>query len=203
MMNGGFVMAASPESLVTAAISANAVQSAPVGLALTVSTAAIFAETTITTATIATATKAVSMTTLQKTLITATIAVLAGAGIYEARQITQLREQNQTLQQQQAPLADQIEQLQHERDEATNRMAKMLAENSRLKSNPNQMELLKLRGKVGQMRSLQNNVAALQKLANQSVSGWANGKVIWQRMSAGQAPQTRCKPIFGQRIRLT
>ena len=53
-------------------ISANAVQAAPVGLAVTISTAAALAGTTIATTATATATKAIAMTTLQKTLITAT-----------------------------------------------------------------------------------------------------------------------------------
>jgi len=128
-------------------ISANAVQSAPVGLAATISAAAL-AGTAFSTSTAITATKVIAMTTLQKTLITATVAVLAGAGIYEARQALQLREQNQTLQQEQAPLAEQIRQLQRERDDATNRLANLLAENEQLKSNPNQTELLRLRGQV-------------------------------------------------------
>ena len=130
-----------------ALISANAVQSAPVGLAIAISSAAL-AGTTVSTSTVVAATKTLAMTALQKTLVTATIAVLAGAGIYEAHHASQLREQNQTLQQQQAPLAEQIRQLQRERNDATNRLANLLAENDQLKSNPNQAELLSLRGKV-------------------------------------------------------
>ena len=54
------------------------------------------------------------MNNIQKTLFTATVAVLVGAGIFEARQAAQLREQNQTLQQQQA---EQLRQLQRERQQ--------------------------------------------------------------------------------------
>ena len=133
-------------------ISANAVQAAPVGLAVTISTAAALAGTTVATTATATAIKTIAMTTLQKTLIAVTLAVLAGAGVYEGRQAAQLREQNQSLQQQQAPSGEQVQQLQHELDAATNRLAGLLAENSRLKSSPNQNELLKLRGEVGQLR---------------------------------------------------
>ena len=93
------------------------------------------------------------MTTLQKTLIAATLAAAVGTGIYEARQASQLREQNQTLQQQQAPLAEQIQQLQHERDDATNRLAGLLTENAQLKSHSSEIELLKLRGEVGALRN--------------------------------------------------
>ncbi len=80
-------------------ISTNAVQAAPGGLALTISTAAAALAGTTITAT-ATATKAIAMTTLQKTLVTATVAVLAGTGIYEVRQASRLRSQAQALQQQ-------------------------------------------------------------------------------------------------------
>lgn len=130
------------------AISANAIQAAPVGLAATISAAAVLAGTTLATTTTATAIKTIAMTTLQKTLITAAIAAAVGTGIYEACQVSTLRSQVQTLQQQEAPLTGQIAQLQRERDDATNRLAGLLAEILRLKSNPNQSELLKLRGQV-------------------------------------------------------
>jgi len=134
-------------------ISANAVQSAPVGLAVTISTAAVLAGTAISTSTAIAATKVIAMTTLQKTIVTATVAVMAGAGIYEARQAGQLRNQVQTLQQQQAPLVEQLRQLQRGRDDATNRLAGLLGENAQLKSNSNENELLKLRGEIGTLRS--------------------------------------------------
>jgi hypothetical protein len=136
-----------------ATISANAVQAAPAGLALTISTAALLTGTAVSTSTVIAATKTIAMTTLQKTIIAATVTVLAGAGIYEARQAAQMRDQVQTLQQQQAPLVEQVQQLQSERDSATNRLVGLLAENSRLKSNPNQRELLKLRGEVTRLRN--------------------------------------------------
>jgi RNA polymerase sigma factor (sigma-70 family) len=134
-------------------ISANAVQAAPVGLAATTSVAAVLAGTAVQTSTVITATKVIAMTTLQKTAITAALAFVAGVGIYEAHQASTLREQNRILQQQQAPLADQLRQLQSECEDATNRLASLLAENEQLKSNPNQTELLRLRGEVGVLRS--------------------------------------------------
>jgi RNA polymerase sigma factor (sigma-70 family) len=133
-------------------ISANAVQSAPAGLAATLSAAAVLTGTAVHTSTIIAATKTIVMTTLQKTLIIAALTAAVGTGIFEAHQASQLREQNQTLQQAQAPLAEQIQELQREHDAVTNQLAGLLAENSRLKSNPNQNELLKLRGEVGQLR---------------------------------------------------
>ena len=138
-------------------ISANAVQAAPAGLAVSISAAALAGAAATTSTLITATTKTIAMTTLQKTLVTATVAVLAGAGIYEARQAAQLRDQVQTLQQQQAPLSKQVQQLQNERDKATNRLADLVAENSRLKSNPNQMELLKLRGEVTRLKQAEND----------------------------------------------
>jgi RNA polymerase sigma factor (sigma-70 family) len=113
-------------------ISANAVQAAPVGLTLTISTAAALTGTTLATTATVTASKAIAMTALQKSIVTATIAVLAGAGIYEARQASQLRDQVQTLQQQRAPLAEQIEQLSQALADATNRLAALRDDNERL-----------------------------------------------------------------------
>ncbi len=132
------------------AISANAVQAAPVGLALSISTAATLAGKTIAATATATATKAIAMTILQKTLITATIVAAVSTGIYEARQASSLRDQVQSLQQQQALLA---EQLQQKRDGATSRLAALLAENEQLKSKQNTTELLKLRGEVTLLRA--------------------------------------------------
>jgi RNA polymerase sigma factor (sigma-70 family) len=130
-------------------ISANAVQSAPVGLALAISTAAFIAgATSITTAT---ATQAITMTTLQKTIVAAALAVAVGAGIYEAKQAADARAQARTFQRQQAALADQVGQLQKERDEATNRLAAIGNEAVRAKADTG--ELLKLRGEVGRLRN--------------------------------------------------
>jgi RNA polymerase sigma factor (sigma-70 family) len=137
----------------TILISANAVQSAPAGLAATISAAAVLAGTAATTSTVITATKAITMTTIQKTVITAALAAAVGTGIFEAHQAAQLREQTQVLQQQQASLTEQIRQLQQEQDDATNQLTALLAENEQLKSNSNENELLKLRGEVGVLRA--------------------------------------------------
>ena len=134
-----------------AVLAANAVQAAPAGLAAAITTASLLAGTAIHATTALAATQTIAMTLLQKTLITATLAVVAGAGVYEARQAAQLRQQNQALQQQQAPLADQFQQMQRERDAATNRLAGLAAELAASQSN--QLELLKLRGALAQTRA--------------------------------------------------
>lgn len=85
-------------------LGAHAVQAAPTGLALSISTVAATTGTILATTSTVTTTKAIVMTTLQKTTIAATVAVLTGVGIYEARQASHLREKLQTLQRQQATL---------------------------------------------------------------------------------------------------
>jgi len=146
------------------ALSVNAIPLAPAGLAATLAAGALTGATLATTATV-TATKAIAMTTLQKTLITATLAVLAGVGIYEARQASQLREQVQTLHQWQATLVERVQQLQHERDETTNRLSALGEDNVRLHQNT--AELLRLRARITSL--LQSN-QDLTALANNSAT---------------------------------
>ena len=151
-------------------ISANAVQAAPIGLAATISNTAVLAGTTLAASTSATVTKTIAMTTLQKTIVTATVAVLAGAGIYEAREASTLRHRVQTFQQQQAPLTDQVRQLQRERDDASNRLAALGDEITNLKAEQKQAELLRLRGQVGTLR---NQLATTEAKMNSPSSGFA------------------------------
>src|SRR5881628_2451798 len=77
-------------AVLTAAISANAVQAAPVGLAVTISTATALAGTTIATTATATVTKAIAMATTPKALIAgiAAVALTAGVGTYVIQQVT-------------------------------------------------------------------------------------------------------------------
>ena len=156
-------------------ISANAVQAAPVGLTAAISAAAIVSGTAVSTSTAIAATKIIAMTTLQKTLMPAAFAVVAGAGIYEARQALQLREQNQALQQQQTPLAGQLQQLRRERDDATNRLAALTDELARVKKNPS--EVLKLRGEMGALRQ-EKAAADSQSAASKAVADPETRKTI-------------------------
>ena len=132
-------------------ISANAVQAAPVGLVVTISTAAALAGTTLTTTATATATKAIAMTTLQKTLIAATLAAAVGTGIYEAHQASTARAQTEAFRKQHAALTEQMDQLIRERDEAANRVAALRAENERSSRQP--AELLRLRAELTALRN--------------------------------------------------
>ena len=141
-------------------ISANAVQAAPAGFAIATSSAALVAAATIQSSAAIVTTKAIAMTTLQKVLVTTTVAFLAGAGVYEAHQSSQWRAEAQALRQQQASLTEQVHQLQQERDDATNRIA-ALAEKIAVTEN-DQAELLKLRGEIGLLRDRTNELGRLQ-----------------------------------------
>ena len=128
-------------------ISANAVQAAPIGLAATISAAAVIAGTAVHTSSIIAATKTIAMTTLQKTLITVTVAVLAGAGIYQAKQAHDARNAASKLQAEQTPLAMEIARLQAE----ANKLSELLADAKDQKQLTQAQfnELLKLRGQMG------------------------------------------------------
>ena len=119
-------------------IAANAVQAAPVGLAATISTAVLLAGTALSTTVTATA-----MTALQKTVVATVLTAAVGTGVYEGMQNFQLRDQVQALERRQAPLLEQVQQLQGERDEAVS---------GALKSNQGGTELLQLRGEVARLR---------------------------------------------------
>jgi RNA polymerase sigma factor (sigma-70 family) len=163
-------------------LSANAVQSAPIGLFAAIAAAVSLAGTAAQTSTVIAATKTIAMTTLQKTLFTAALAAAVGAGIFEAHQASKLREQNQALEQQQAPLADQIRQLQLAQNDATNRLALMAKELAQAKKNPT--EVLKLRGEVGQLR--QQSAIAGEKSAYSKLTATPEArKLIRDQQKAG------------------
>jgi len=135
---------------IAAAVAANSVQAAPAGLAATI-TAGALSGTTFTTAAVITATKSIAMTTLQKTVITTAIAVALGTGIYQARQSANARAEVQRLRQQSLPSTQQIQQLQHERDEIARQLASLREENEKLKTNAD--EILRLRSEVTRLRA--------------------------------------------------
>ena len=134
------------------ALSTNAVQSAPAGLVVTIS-AAVLAGTAVSTSTAIATTKTITMTALQKTIMGAAFVAALGTGAYEVREAASARAEVQTVQQQQALLAEQVSRLQRERDEATNQSAALLAENEQLKSSSDESELLKLRGEVARLEN--------------------------------------------------
>lgn len=140
-------------------LSANAVQAAPAGLALTISTAAVLTGTTLTTTATVTATKAITMTTLQKTIVTATIAALAGFGIYETQQAGLLRSQVESLQQQ-TPLLEHVQKLTRDYNDAIGLLASLRDDNERL--NHNNSDLLRLRAEVARLSGDTRELAQLK-----------------------------------------
>jgi RNA polymerase sigma factor (sigma-70 family) len=162
-------------------ISTNAVQAAPIGLSAIVSAAALSGATVAATAT-ATLTKAIAMTTLQKTLIAATL-VVAGVATPLAIQHqgqAKLREENQLLRRQ----ADDLARLSAENA----RLSRLLTEATNPQTLPKDQfsELLKLRGEVGGLRR-QTNELANALVSNQRSKPAPGGDRALQN-SGGQAP---------------
>ena len=151
-------------------ISANAVQSAPMSLAISISAATTLAGTAVATTT--TATKAIAMTAFQKIISTAALTVAVGAGVYEAEQAAKARAEVQTFAHQQTSLSDQIQQLQRERNDATNQLAALKDKID----NTNEAELLRLRGEVGTLRQRTNDLVRLLAANQQLRSDPAAGK---------------------------
>ena len=107
------------------------------------------------------------MTLLQKTIVSVTIVAAVGAGIFEARQVSKLRSEVQTLQQQQAPLADQLTQLRTENEHLSNQVAQ--AKDAQALSAEQSSELLKLRGKSSLAQTDSRELARLKStLAQQT-----------------------------------
>jgi hypothetical protein len=89
------------------------------------------------------------MNALQKALLAA-FAIVGGATIYEARQAAHLRQKLHALELRQAPLAEKLQQLEGERDAATNRLVALAQETAAAREVP--AELLKLRRQVAALR---------------------------------------------------
>jgi RNA polymerase sigma factor (sigma-70 family) len=153
---------------IAGAVTANAVSAAPVALATTITTAALAGATT-TAATILTTAKIITMTTLQKITVTAALAAAIGAGVYEAKQAHDVQNELQKLQAQQAPMTEQIHQLQAERDKATN--ANALLKDELAKNERNKMELMKLRGQAGQVQTAVQQLAKAQAALKNQKTG--------------------------------
>jgi RNA polymerase sigma factor (sigma-70 family) len=154
-----------------AVISANAVQTAPIGLSAAITTTAL-AGTTIAASTAVTLTKALAMTTLQKAILTTAIVAAVGTGIYQAHQASSLRAEVHSFQQQQGQLSQQIQALERERDEATNRLELLASENSKLK--PDSTELLRLRAEVARLRARQTTAQMISEPPSAKTGTTAN-----------------------------
>jgi hypothetical protein len=80
------------------------------------------------------------------------VALIVCLAFYTSHQVSKSREQVEESRRQQALLTEQLSQLQHDRDEATNALAAAREEVASLNFQQNTVELLKLRGEVGQLR---------------------------------------------------
>lgn len=170
-------------------ISANAVQSAPAGLAIAVSTSALVGA-TIVTATTTTAAKTIAMTTLQKTLIVSSLAATIGIATYKAHQASSLQTQVETLEQKQTALVSQMAVLQQQHDEATNRLVALSEENTRLTSNQNSTELLRLRGEVARLRSERQSVPRNKVMLDSNdpaMQAFMSARAIAEKITEAQA----------------
>lgn len=141
-------------------ISTNAVQTAPSGLALTISTAATLMAATLATTATVTTTKVIAMTTFSKVIIGATLTVAIGTGLYQAQRNTALHTEIAALKQQHA---SQLEQLKRDQKEAAAKLTTLEEER-----NQTRMELSKLRGESTRARA--TGQSAPQSRANQTAA---------------------------------
>ena len=145
-------------------ISANVILFAPVGLLSKIAAGAlavpIAASTSLTTA------KIIAMTTLQKITVGALLVGAAATIAYQYRETSSLRQENETYAQRQArenALTAQIQQLEQQRDQASNALASVKEENAALRNHPT--EVLKLRGEVGALREEKAQLSATSPLS--------------------------------------
>ncbi|HXF11286.1 MAG TPA: hypothetical protein VN625_10925 [Desulfuromonadaceae bacterium] len=89
--------------------------------------------------------------TLVRTAVAGALLAAITAAVYEKWLNAELTSRIQSLEQQQAALAEQNRQWQRDRDDAAGQSTELLAENSRLKSAPDRTELLQLRARVAQL----------------------------------------------------
>jgi len=111
-----------------------------------------------------------------KITLIALVGATIGLAIYEIQQADNVRAELQNLQAQQSPFIEQISNLRASLADMTNQLAVLLAENARLKTDPNRTELLKLRSEVTRLRPLQEDVATLQLMVKQSSGGLVEWK---------------------------
>jgi len=142
------------------ALCANAVQTTPAGLAVTISNSVMRTAIALHTSTATSATKIIAMTTLQKALLGATLTAAIGTGIYEARRSADFREQARALRLQHESLAQQNRLLTEDRDQASNRLAAVQADRSQVQASL--LELARLRAEVAKLRADSQELAQLK-----------------------------------------
>lgn len=139
----------------SAAISAQVTQAAPVGLAAAISKVA-FSSAILHVSTTVAATKAVAMTVLQKGLLAAALLVFAGVGAFQTNTAIHLQQELSATQRGKSALSEQLARLRTESESLSNQLAQASAvpgfRTDRLR------ELLRLRGEVGLLRRRQREM---------------------------------------------
>ena len=130
------------------AISANAIQAAPAGLALAISTAALAGVASVPIA--IAATKSIAMTTMQKTLIGTTLAAVVGTGLYGVHRNNQLHDQVASLQRTQTLISSQMAEVTSQNQDLSSELEQARRRENALKDKAREKEqtseLLRLRG---------------------------------------------------------
>jgi len=151
----------------TVALTTSAVQSAPAGLALTIS--ALASTTTLTAVTTTTATaavKTIAMTAIQKTLLAIVLTASIGVGIYQTHQTSVFKEKIKEQEQQHASLQQQIEESQKEYTSLSNILLKA-------ESHSKESDLSRL-GSLAGKRPATHELATLKANARQSLDNFTN-----------------------------
>ena len=192
---------ATPATGLAGILSLNAVQTAPAGLALSIASGSL-ASAALTlsaaTATSLTTAKIIAMTTMQKILVGAALAAAVVTIAYQHRQVSQLRDQSQTLApDREAAWNQQVAQLQRERDQATNALALLKAENASLAKRPS--DVLKLRNEVGKLRDEKAALGATTAISKMTATPEAR-QLLHDQQKAGMAVIYK---QFAQQLKLT
>jgi RNA polymerase sigma factor (sigma-70 family) len=139
-------------------LGAHSVQAAPIALATSVAAAATLAASLTTAASITTAAAVpgITMTILQKSLVTAAVLATVGTGFYEAREIIALRRQVKSMAAEQLSLSQQLEQARRERDESLGRAQTFREQAERLAGNEG--EAVRLRAELNTLRRQREQV---------------------------------------------
>lgn len=149
------------ESGLAAVLSAHSINAAPAGLSAMISTSAAIAigSGLASTAPLAITSKAIAMTTIQKSLAATLLAVAVGVGVYQLREVSRLRAENEALRRQSAE--KQLQQSAVDPDQAATRERALQSENDRLKLAVS--ELPKLRAELTRLRSAEQELTKLRK----------------------------------------
>jgi RNA polymerase sigma factor (sigma-70 family) len=133
-----------------AIISANAAQSAPIGLKAAILTGVALSGAATPLVGITAVTKKLAMTSLQKALIGVALAATVGTSVYEAHRAINLQEQMRALQQQTNPTAGQNDLLRQQLGDANRQLAISHAQIAQLRRDA--ADVPRLRNEVGRLR---------------------------------------------------